>query len=350
MRFVIGLAGTFLKWWGRELADMIPPTLRSLVSGVPRPYEVCFSRDVQSPQQRGRRIILPLHHAGGAASLRGQAELGSRLKGRAIDLVWPCEWALERRVELPAKTLSRAGQIADLDFARSTPIDRSTVIWRNLVQRENAGPFVRQIVVKRDDLAAAEHALKDQGATLRTIALDDPKTDLAPLVDQRAAAARPWRWWRRLELGSLLVIAASLGYVVLMPHLAREEDRARLKIERTALMIEAETLTGAVDAAAATTQDRLALHAALLSRPQTAALLAELTAALPDDAWIQTLQIFEDRIAMTGASKGPAADLVIAITARGLFKEAALSGPVSFDATTGIERFQITARLAESGS
>ncbi len=82
----------------------------------------------------------------------------------------------------------------------------------------------------------------------------------------------------------------------------------------------------------------------LQARVPLARIMEELTAVLPDSAWVSDLRIDGDVVEFTGFAKS-AASLVAPLENSPLFMQASLTSPVVLDSTEDKERFSIRLRL-----
>jgi len=75
-------------------------------------------------------------------------------------------------------------------------------------------------------------------------------------------------------------------------------------------------------------------------------LLRELTAILPDDTWLDRLQVKGDSVQIIGQSSKASA-LIGIVESSKLFSGAAFTSPVTTDPRTGKERFMLSARIGQ---
>jgi len=80
------------------------------------------------------------------------------------------------------------------------------------------------------------------------------------------------------------------------------------------------------------------------STPARVDLLRELTVLLPDDTWLERLQIKGDNVQLIGQS-GKASALVGIVEASKWLNGAGFTSPVTTDPRTGKERFMLNARI-----
>jgi general secretion pathway protein L len=78
--------------------------------------------------------------------------------------------------------------------------------------------------------------------------------------------------------------------------------------------------------------------------PARVDLLRELTVILPDDTWVERLQIRGDSAQIIGQS-GKASALIGIVESSKLFSSAGFTSPVTIDPRTGKERFVLGARI-----
>jgi general secretion pathway protein L len=74
-------------------------------------------------------------------------------------------------------------------------------------------------------------------------------------------------------------------------------------------------------------------------------LLMEMTRLLPDDAWLQRLQVNSDKVVMTGQAPDAAALIGLLQSGSSLMEAPAIKGAITPDPQSGKERFTIEARL-----
>ena len=81
-----------------------------------------------------------------------------------------------------------------------------------------------------------------------------------------------------------------------------------------------------------------------LSIPTRVDLLRELTVILPDDTWVERLQIKGDSAQIIGQS-AKASALIGIVESSKLFSDTAFTSPVTTDPRTGKMRFVLSARI-----
>ncbi|MGH7087719.1 MAG: PilN domain-containing protein, partial [Stellaceae bacterium] len=81
-------------------------------------------------------------------------------------------------------------------------------------------------------------------------------------------------------------------------------------------------------------------------RPPLVAVLADLTKAVPDGSWLKSLNIAGQELAIAGLSPS-AAGVALALEASHRFANVRFRAPIMREPQTGLERFQLSATLAE---
>jgi general secretion pathway protein L len=84
------------------------------------------------------------------------------------------------------------------------------------------------------------------------------------------------------------------------------------------------------------------------SEPVMVDILNELTGLIPDDTWIQLLELKGNEVRLQGES-GAASALIGIIEASPLFEQASFRSPVTRIPTSGRERFNLTAKVSQAG-
>jgi general secretion pathway protein L len=170
-----------------------------------------------------------------------------------------------------------------------------------------------------------------------------PVDFLAALRPQAAAAPR-------LSASRLTVLAAVLGVSALAIWAMRHEAAlAALTARSEAARAEAAATRLAVEASETASARIEALSRRLSNRLPAARIIEELTAIIPDSAWVSDLRIDGEVVEFTGYAKSAAA-LIPLLEAAPLFQEASLTSPIVLDSAEDKERFSVRLRLALAGA
>lgn len=345
----------FLRWWGAELAFLLPQPLR-----------LWWSR-------RSNRVLLS---AGNAAALdvhlhssAGLRLLGRWTKDEDIDtapaaliaaeteaegaekvLLLADSAILRRSVVLPAAALENLVQVVGFELDRYTPFKASQLYYDTRATETLAdGAKVRAefaAVPKAylDALLArlAAAGIRPDGVDVGNPgqALSQAGFNLLPEPYRPNRGGTPLRLTQALAgLLCLLMVAVGAVPVVMDDRFVeqlREEVRRATKAAKAVEAMREET--EALGKAAAFVLEKK------LGQPPLVVVLADLTARLPDDGWLSALQMREGHIEMQGQAKTASA-LIQLLEDSPYLRNTTFLAPVTPDPTSKMERFRIGADI-----
>ena len=140
-----------------------------------------------------------------------------------------------------------------------------------------------------------------------------------------------------------LFVVLAVGAVAI-PIIRHQNALDALSTQTAAARSEAATVRQAVEASQAASAQIAAMGRLLQARVPLARIMEELTAVMPDSAWVSDLRIDGDVVEFTGFAKS-AASLVAPLENSPLFMQASLTSPVVLDSTEDKERFSMRLRL-----
>lgn len=366
---VADIAARGFQWWTSELASLTP----GLGAGSPlSPYsasaaDVIVNLDAKGALhsviqmkrgqlKRGLATAAPDDTPGEASVMAtlerlGQWRSGSRA-GLSVCIRLPYSACYERHVDIPVTARRQAASILTLDFERSTPFKLSDVFVSHML----APSAVRkgwlsasQFVVKRKLTENAIARIEDLG--LKAACMDcwssDGKSSLPlnflstpELTGVPASSRRPVLLMTVLAL----MLAGSAAWIGLSH---REAALQNLEEQVSAARGKAEKLHAEQSAADTARSQVNAVRVLKSSRSPAVEIVNELTRLLPDDVILSDLKIEEDTVDFAGLAKSSAA-LIPVLERAGMFKDAALTSPVTFDANADKERFSMRLKLRRS--
>jgi general secretion pathway protein L len=274
----------FLRWWGDELAALVPAALR----------------------RRRARLVLP------------------------------AERALIRELSLPLAAEENLREVLSFEMDRFTPFTADDVVFDVAILGRDAeqGRLNVLLVAARreviDDLVAHAHG----PAVGIAVAGTPASIDLMP---------RPPRRFDRTTK-----MLAGLGVILLMlsaalPFHRQQQELDRLNEAIAALRVEAAEIDAIrADIEAALASERF-LAAARAKRPSALATLEALSVLVPDDAWLNVLTLSPDGVEFSGLA-GSAEEVLRALEASPLFTAALFRAPVDQDISSQRERFTLAAK------
>lgn len=341
----------FLRWWGGELAFLVPERLQKLL-GRKRARMVLSKAadalDVAYVDDAGERHLgrFTLDEAGSAERERLFVETPALSDAEVLLRLLP-EQSLQKIAKLPAAAEDNLQQVITFEMDRLTPFKADQVYFGVRVIEKL--PETRQI---RVELALT------------------PKQTLDPLLDELAACG-----WRpdRVDVGpgyagsghdllpekfrprknklpqvlaaisavafGLLLLAALLLPVLMDRALVRELEKDVKTAGKTAK--EVESLREGVQKLEHETgflAERKRTEPAMLD------MLNELTRVIPDQTSLYGLQYRDRKVVIQGHSPA-ASSLIELIEASPYFKNTSFVSPVIKDITSGQERFQIASEV-----
>ena len=341
------LVTSVLTWWRAELVGLVPASIRALLSGQPRPLIVDFDPDLAEPARQGRTVTLPEPAPFSADAFLEAVRFLRTWARRPIVVRLPQSGYLRRRVEIPERARRQAEQIADLDLARSLPFERDEIVWRNLAIREGRATSVEQLILRKQDLEIAERTAGAASAELLRVEVPG-NGDRQPvvLVDRAREVGRHWRWWRRLEAAALLVGASAAAYAFVAPDFERRDHHQQLGQRLVLVQKKARKLREVLSAREAELARAGAFRQALAARVPVSVMLAEITARLPDATWLDGLTLDGTSLVVSGRSKAPVGGVIDDLAGAEAFSSVRLTGAISIDPQSGLQRFQAIAAVA----
>jgi general secretion pathway protein L len=348
----------FWRWWTGELREMMPQRLRAL-SGMSDGPVIGFEGD---------DLVLYEVRATGAAevartSLRALDPEGCRVALRnllarspqpaaAVRLSLARAELLARRVSLPLATEENLAQVLGFEMDRLTPFRESDVYFDHRVAARDvaAGKIEVDIVaVRRAAVDQRIAQVRDWGGAVRSVVPRDdlsrapPHFDLLPDGALRTGGASPYRTAIRV----LAVAAAALFAVALvLPVWQKRETVIALQPVVEKAKVEAES----TDKIARDLDRQVADHNFVLGRrhaaPPVLAYLEELSRVLPDNTWVQQLDIKalakSHEVTIVGESTSASKLIEILEQAKGM-QNASPRGSITRGSVPGVERFSIVA-------
>jgi general secretion pathway protein L len=302
----------------------------------------------QSHREIGRISARPDDPAVEAATL---APVIGRLRMNRYDVVLriPAAQALRKQLIMPRAAIENLRQVLAFEMDRQTPFSADKVYYDFLIgsgSRSSETIDVELVACPKADVDAAierARAWRIQPGIVDIAGSDrkDPaRINLLPNALGRKAGSGPARL-----TASLAFVAVLLGSAALY----LQFDRQR----RTAELMQAEAAKAKVVATAAAKlrENIVELSGAAEflaklkhTRPRFVETLDALTQLLPDDTWLQQLQVNGDEIRLTGYSAA-ASNLIGMIEQSEHFTDARFRSSVTRDARSKAERFTISVRI-----
>ena len=349
------VSSRFLRWWLGELSSVAPAALRPAgldtesFTLVRLEQGSAFFRlfDNGSVQDAGRVTLQTLD-----AAAQRQAFISALAKvrngQRDVVIALPSDRVLRKTLTLPLATEENLRQVLEFQMDEYTPFPVSQVYFGYRVAGRN---FARgQLTVEfaatpRDAVDEAVQKLNDWGCVVRAAVAEDmlaagTLVNLLPAAQGKPPSLlrhglNPWL----AGLVMLLAIAA-----IAMPLIIKREAVVQMQpwLEKS------KTAAEAVDALRRGLEIRIEEHNYLLEKrqalPAVIVALEELTRILPDDTWVQQLDIKGKELQIQGETAS-SVKLIGLFEQSGRFYDASFRSPLTKGQTAGAERYQLALQM-----
>lgn len=346
---------SFLRWWGAELAPLVPSSARNAVARRRMRPILAFDGAVATAWQPRMRdgavsvepvatVALDADPQAVAAAGRQAVEGLARGAGGSgtprVRLAVPSRSVLRRRLTLPAALEENLRQAIGYDLDRLTPFKADELYYDAVVVARDAAKGTIDV-----DFAAVRRPIVDTalawatgwGAEVRSVTPDAPgapvtRLDLAP--EEARVSPAPWKRWQFWAPAAALAVVALVA--VVLP-LWQKRDYAIAVIQRAELARQqaavSERLRTELEAAASDYNFALERKYAW---PPIVRVLDTMTSVLPDDTWITQLEIRtlpkgreRDRELVIRGESGNAGKLIPILEESGLVAQVAPRSPVT---------------------
>ncbi|HEV7367825.1 PilN domain-containing protein [Arenibaculum sp.] len=354
------LGHRFLTWWLDELTALIPGFLKFRQSGNGSTLFVDLERGevvIRSPGDGGVPTELgrfPLDAVPEAAKGLNDALKRLTSSSRAVAMRLPRREVLRRTINLPFAARKNLRDVLAFEVERIMPFAADDLYFDFRVLECDATSRTLRVDIaaaERRRIDAARGLAESWGLEVARIGLNTETVEepiLFDLLNGARPAGRPRGPSRTTVLLSLLatVLAGASLYLPLSDKRAAADALSGRVEESRARADAAEALRSRVEhivAAGSFVVDRK------LATPSATEILHEVTRILPDEVWLSQLGIEGGEIRMSGYSPA-ASGLLEPIEHSDLFGSARFRSPVTRDAQSGLERFEIVAEIVERSS
>jgi general secretion pathway protein L len=262
----------------------------------------------------------------------------------------PAESVLQRNLTLPTAAEENLRQVLAFEMDRQTPFKADQIYFDSRVTGRDASGrnlLVELVLLPRAQLDQELAALPPGAAALDGVDAwrGEPggaRRQINLLPAERRARRRDMRLPLNLGLAALAIILLFVNMDESLANRAAAVEAMRAEVDKS------NTEARQVAALRKTLSDSIAganfLSDKKRNSPLTDALLDDLTRRLPEDTYLERLQIENGQVQLQGQSK-EAAKLIAALSSSACLGDPRLQGQIQPDPRTGKERFQITADL-----
>src|SRR5690348_14080603 len=348
--------GRFWDWWTGEIAQAASERFTALRGSAAVPLVAIEGAEVSLlepavPAGADASVDLaafeePRRRAAFRALLERVGETQQRVRLRLAS-----GEALVRRVTMPLATEENLREVLGFEMDRLTPFRAEDVYfdYRVLSRDTAAGQLVAQVAVARRELVDARIAfLRSLDANVQAVVVREdsgpaPALDLLPSEQrgERESASQ-----RRMQGALLAAVAVLLALALFVPIWKKRETVIALQ----PLVAKARQDAEATDRLARTLERQVSDYNFLLTRKYTTypvlAYIEEVTRLLPDNTWVQQLDIRTSgktrEVQITGETTS-SSKLIEILEQSKLLRNATPRGTVTRGSTPNSERFMIAA-------
>lgn len=348
----LGHASAFFRWWGGELAALMPDSVKQRFSGEGKRIVLAMQADGFRVRVDGARRDAD-DGAQDAVAPRAEAiavavEHAARARA-GITVLLPPSACFMRTVDVPRAAIKDCRRVLDLDLERATPFRRGDVHTSYKVLSENSSDgkaSVLQFVAKRElvDPLVADVVKAGGRVTAIDVAMAPAQTAAGVNFIAEAEGARAARGLISpiggLSVAAALLFALACGQI----YYKRDSALEALRSETMQLRKQAAHVRQSLEQSEMAIKDLSKLQAIKLRQVPMTTVLEEITRILPDTAWVTDLRIESDIVDISGLAKS-GASLIPLFERSTIFGEAALTAPVTFDQREDKERFSLRVRI-----
>lgn len=347
-----------IDWWVGQLFALLPQGLRRWMERAPD----CLVFSIHDGQittslttsgetrQLGRFSVADKHVI--PSELRTYLQRGISDQTRVVAQL-PRDKLLQCTLKLPAAAQENLRQVLGYEMDLHTPFTAEQVCFDYRITA--AGPEQIEVelhVAARELIDEAIQLARRLGLRLHTIDTDDDAVDPTARpqtghLNLLPVAMRPRRYGRRqivnrgLGLMMILLVAVNLA----IPFWRQGQQLTVLHQAADIARKEAETTFFLRDQRDALLTSLQRIQSVNRGIPSTLAILDELSRLIPDDTWLQRLEINGHVLQLHGESAHASA-LIGLLDSSPLLEDVNFRSPVTQDPRSGKENFLISARLA----
>jgi len=342
----------FLRWWGGELAALLPAGWRRRFGGGAAWF--LLERDGAHWHLRGGGAVVAAWPADAPAGEQ-RAALDAAVRGvdaedLRLALLLPAGQVLRRTLSLPGAAAENLARVGAFEMDRQTPFRAEQVHYavRELAAPAAPGRLAAELVaVPRATLDPLLAQLREAGIAVDAVDVAEGGGRLG--VDLLPSGQAPRRRRPRLRLNLALGAAclALLALVLAQWLHNREQALEQMRAEVESMRAQAQQ----VAALRQQWQDNVGAAGFLVQRKQRSvsrlALLQELTRRLPESAWLERFSLDgSGQLGFQGQAQ-QAVKLIDALKDSPLIADPNFQGSIQPDPGSGKDRFYMLAQLRQ---
>jgi len=346
----------FWRWWIGELAGLVPERLAALGGAARVPLvslsssELVLLEPASAVGPDARVDLAALDESARRDATRRLLERAGETRARVRLCLEPLE-SLVRRVRMPAATEENLRQVVAFEMDRLTPFRAEDVYFDGRVVSRDAGGgtiLVQLALARREVVDEKMRRLEALGTTVAGVTVRDERGHPADLelLPSETLAGRNSAQERYILIGAFALVILLAAAALLVPVYHKREavmggfpllDRARSEAEST-------------DNIAHDLEKQVADYNFLLAKKHSnypvLALLEEVTHLLPDNTWVQQVDIKsagKTREVQVSGEAPSSSKLIEIFEQSRLLQNAQTRGTVTRGSQPNLERFMIVA-------
>ena len=349
------LSSRFMRWWLGELASLVPQQMRAATldaQSLPlvEQHDTAFylrrfeNGQLQAPESMPVQGSDPaIQRARFVAALQKIA--GSQ---RDVALALPASRVLRKTLSLPLATEENLRQVLEFQMEDHTPFPASSLYlgYRILARDfERSQLRVEFVATPREAVDTSIKTLNEWGTTVRAVVAEETLS-AGPLLNLLPAAQGkvPLALWQGINPW-ILGLAAVLALVAMAaPVLIKREAAVQL----LPWLDKGKAAAEAADTLKRNLEARVDEHNYLLEKrqliPPVIMMLEELTRILPDDTWVQQLDIKGKEVQIQGETAS-SVRLIGLFEQSPMFYDASFRSSLTKGQAAGAERYQLALQI-----
>ena len=348
----------FLRWWGCELAFLIPIKVRQFFQAPrtaiiiqPMGEQFDLSYEINGVQKKLVTVARDISKVNVVQKLLSN---DNRFKDAIFILRLSHHEVLSKTLNLPLAAQANVSQVVHYELDRYSPFQVEKVYFATRIESidtEAAQLIVQLIFMPRKLLETLYADCKMLGISLDFVEAENFPNDLQQLHClynllpphlQPKIANTPRRIIAGLVMSLVFLIVASLTLPVWLEYEAVENLQTKIaKIDKEVKVVK--TLQAEIDVIR---EENQVLINDKTATPNVVAILNEISMLMKDDSWLSYLQYSEGQVQLQGESP-KASNLLTDLEASDYFAKVNFASPVTQDKASGMERFQISAEITK---
>jgi len=345
----------FFRWWGRELAFLIPEKLKQALSDKTGYLYIRVSeqkfRIIGTLNSQTKTIADLDFNEEGLSQFKQLLESHGELKRARLVLSLTSEQAIQKIIQLPAVAKENIEQVVAFELDKHTPFNNEQVYFSLKQQgKEESGHINIQIILTpKERLDALFFILNKSDVRPEIIEYENAANNY--LEDYDTYNLLP-EWERPAKNKVAQAIIGTLSLLVLLlttsvfvyPVWQQGQAVERLKKEIKSLKNDTDFVQEKQLELSEIIEETEKIKRIKQRVPDVLKLIDMLSELINDETWLTHLQLKNDRVQIQGQSAA-AEGLIGVLETSNFFNDVRFVSPLTQDKRTGLERFQISASV-----